>query len=267
MNKQKKFYVYIYRDPRPGKRRQPFYVGKGHGNRLNFHLYPSASKSNRLLKHLIAKIHRAGLTPIRKLVRRFVNEANAFKFEIALIAKYGRRDLGTGTLCNLTNGGEGLSGNLTNIAAMKARHTDPSFVEKLVEARRKLHADPEYIAGRSRHLREVQARPAVKAALLKRLAQQWDDPAYQKMQAERQRRSWANPKRRINQSKLMNALNADPKIRLKAIKSIRKACKNLSPEERAARAERARIRNADPAFQAKAQEAQRQRRKATRGDA
>jgi hypothetical protein len=129
-----------------------------------------------------------------------------------------------------------------------------------VEARRRLHADPKYIAGRSAHLREVQARPAVKAALLKRLDQQWADPAYRKMQAERQRRSHANPKRKAMHREIMGSLNADETFQQKRVEGLRKAMKTLSSEERAKRAERARLRNADPAFQAKAQEAQRRRR-------
>ncbi len=31
------FYVYLLRDPRPGKNLQPFYVGKGRGRRVRKH--------------------------------------------------------------------------------------------------------------------------------------------------------------------------------------------------------------------------------------
>jgi len=37
-------------------------------------------------------------------------EKDAFQLETFYIKRYGRRDLGEGTLCNLTNGGEGSSG-------------------------------------------------------------------------------------------------------------------------------------------------------------
>jgi len=50
------------------------------------------------------------LKPIVDIVCRFEIEADAFICEIKLIAQYGRRDKGTGVLCNLTDGGEGLSG-------------------------------------------------------------------------------------------------------------------------------------------------------------
>ena len=39
-----------------------------------------------------------------------MNEADAFQLEILLIYQYGRIDLGTGCLRNLTNGGDGVSG-------------------------------------------------------------------------------------------------------------------------------------------------------------
>src|SRR6185437_16086188 len=39
----------------------------------------------------------------------FDNESPAFSLEISLIKRFGRRDLQTGSLCNMTSGGEGVS--------------------------------------------------------------------------------------------------------------------------------------------------------------
>jgi hypothetical protein len=100
-------YVYRYLDPRPGKNLVPIYVGKGTGPRLETHLQETR---NPLFARILAKCAKVGLKPIIEIVQHFEDEASAFRLEIELIAKYGRRNLRTGTLCNLTNGGEGISG-------------------------------------------------------------------------------------------------------------------------------------------------------------
>ncbi len=66
----------------------PYYVGKGSGRR--------------------ATRKRRGSPPRdRILVQDFISEAEAFEAEKILIAYYGRKDIGTGTLINLNDGGEG----------------------------------------------------------------------------------------------------------------------------------------------------------------
>ncbi len=96
------FYVYIYRDPR--KNNEPIYVGKGKGDRSHYHLRYKY-KSNPILQNKLKKI-----IPIVEIYRNNLSEAQAFKIEKELIQKYGRYDLGEGTLCNLTDGGEGVAG-------------------------------------------------------------------------------------------------------------------------------------------------------------
>ena len=102
------FYVYVYRDPRPGKNLEPIYIGKGRGYRYRQHWNRTEDHRNPLLCRVLNKIRAVSLKPKIKIVRRFVLEADAFAYEIKLIAKYGRRDLGLGPLCNLTDGGDGL---------------------------------------------------------------------------------------------------------------------------------------------------------------
>lgn len=43
-----------------------------------------------------------------------MNERDALDFEVELISKYGRKDLGTGILRNRTNGGDGTSGHINS---------------------------------------------------------------------------------------------------------------------------------------------------------
>lgn len=83
------FYVYEYiRDDGT-----PYYIGKGSGNRAFI-------KNKRGLPQDPTKI---------KFIKTNLFESEALDLEKTLIAKYGRKDLGTGILINLTDGGEGIS--------------------------------------------------------------------------------------------------------------------------------------------------------------
>jgi hypothetical protein len=101
----KRHYTYEYHDPRPTEN-CPIYFGKGQGRRSEVHLDEDCCK-NPLLRAVIHDIRKAGFEPVVKIVERFHNETEALELEVALIAKHGRRDQGTGTLCNLSVGGEG----------------------------------------------------------------------------------------------------------------------------------------------------------------
>lgn len=103
-----KFYVYTYYDPRGGLN-HPIYVGKGTSRRAYFHL---RSCANPILSRTLEKIRAAGLKPAVEIVFRTDDETEAIAREVALIAQYGRRNIGTGTLCNLTDGGEGVRGRV-----------------------------------------------------------------------------------------------------------------------------------------------------------
>ena len=99
---ENKFYVYRYSDQNGA----PFYVGKGSNDR--FHVSGHLYNNQPFLKRKIKKI---GVDNIKvHLLHKNLTETMVFQFEAFYIGFYGRRDLGEGTLCNLTNGGEGLSG-------------------------------------------------------------------------------------------------------------------------------------------------------------
>ena len=92
---------FVYIDYKPCG--EPFYVGKGTNRRIK------QKERNRF--------HTAICTKYPDWYRQVVfevteDECNAE--EIRLIALYGRRNLGEGTLTNLTNGGEGAVGHLTS---------------------------------------------------------------------------------------------------------------------------------------------------------
>jgi hypothetical protein len=107
MNDDKKYYVYEYVDPTT---KIPFYIGKGRGDRCFFHLKNLNDNTNPHKTNKIKKLLKEGLTPIINLIKTGLTETQSFEIEKKLIKKYGRFDLGTGCLVNLSDGGEGQSG-------------------------------------------------------------------------------------------------------------------------------------------------------------
>lgn len=99
-------YVYTLTDPRNG---MPFYVGKGHGKRCEFHLDEAKYYTNRksLKLNKIRKLMSLDLKPIITKVEENVSDADAIDFECLLIAEM--RDIGI-PLTNMTDGGDGAKG-------------------------------------------------------------------------------------------------------------------------------------------------------------
>ena len=99
-------YVYMYLDTD----NVPFYVGKGTKDRYLVSRHIRKSSPNPFLKN---KIRKVGTENIKiQFLHKNLNEEQAFYLEEYYIAGIGRRDLGLGPLCNLTNGGEGDSGRI-----------------------------------------------------------------------------------------------------------------------------------------------------------
>lgn len=124
---QKEFYAYVLCDARkPGNFKyglnvftfEPFYVGKGRGDRANFHVREANwTKTNSLKLNKIRKIIREGHEVlIRKT--RLMTEAEAFDKERELIKTIGRLEDG-GPLVNLTAGGDGVSGLIFTTSSRK----------------------------------------------------------------------------------------------------------------------------------------------------
>jgi hypothetical protein len=102
------FYVYIYLNSLENN--QPFYVGKGKGNRYKVHLTNTKEKIHNWSKYnLIQKIRQEkNCNPPIEIYRNNLSEEDALYLEAELIAFYGRKDNNTGTLLNLTDGGDGV---------------------------------------------------------------------------------------------------------------------------------------------------------------
>lgn len=92
------FYVYLHLTP---DTHEVFYAGKGHGTRAY------TTTRNNFWKNIVKK--HGGFNV--DFLYTGLTEDEAFYLETATINRIGRRDLGTGPLINLTDGGKGSSGN------------------------------------------------------------------------------------------------------------------------------------------------------------
>jgi hypothetical protein len=117
------FYTYVYLDTRkPGRFSygdfitffyEPYYVGKGNGDRIFNHLRNSkSSKQNKHKYFKIKNIINDGYNPENSIIKIIDNikEIDSLYFEKYLIKLIGRHDLNLGPLTNLTFGGDGISG-------------------------------------------------------------------------------------------------------------------------------------------------------------
>lgn len=96
------YYVYSLIDPRND---QPFYIGKGKGNRYKRHLAENKHATINLKKfNKIEAIRSAGLEPIAKIIAYFDTEEKAYEYERHLIQE-------SADLTNIQPGGQGGRGN------------------------------------------------------------------------------------------------------------------------------------------------------------
>jgi len=110
------YYIYIYLDPRKSGQycykdfcflSEPMYIGKGKGKRYK---EVGSKKRSQLFINKINKIKQSGLEPIVFKLYENLNENQSFELEKNLIKEIGRIDLNFGSLLNMTDGGEGISG-------------------------------------------------------------------------------------------------------------------------------------------------------------
>jgi hypothetical protein len=115
-----RFYTYAYLR----EDKTPYYIGKGTGDRIystNRRNNPPKDKSRIIF------------------LKQNLTEEEAFRHEIYMIAVFGRKDLGTGILHNLTDGGDGASGYVfSEETRKKMRERTPSEEtrKKMSEARK-----------------------------------------------------------------------------------------------------------------------------------
>jgi hypothetical protein len=139
-------YVYRYSDP---SRNEVIYVGMGKKRRAWSHL---KRKDNHHFTHRLNKMQAEGVKPTIDFICEGVDAEFAGLVEMEAIAKYGRRHLETGSLLNVTAGGDGFrdptpeaSSKLSNSLKNSAAHKEAMAVRK---------ASPEYEDYR-KHMRQI----------------------------------------------------------------------------------------------------------------
>jgi len=260
------FYVYVYKDPRPTKNQQAVYVGKGFGDRAWYH-WNRRVRHNKGFGAFLALLRREKLEPIIEIVKDGLEEAEAFYEEMNLIALYGRRDLNTGTLFNLTDGGEGFSGALRTpewienmrlakitpeqISRQKAQAemlwSQPEWKAKTIAAIRKALQDPDVIArreaGKAAFIHTEEFRQTMSAATSK----MWENPEYAQKVSDSQAQVQGTPEARalksVNSKKLWKAKGGVMAGRIKEARN--------TEESKAKTSAQAKAQWADPEYAAK----------------
>ena len=125
---------YLYRHIRVDKN-EPFYIGIGTKNKKQqeYHRANSKYKRNNFWKNIVNQTEYEVEILLESDNHDFIKQK-----EIEFIALYGRRDLGKGTLCNLTDGGEGVIGLIQSQESidkrrkkLKGRKQSKEVAEKL----------------------------------------------------------------------------------------------------------------------------------------
>ena len=90
----------------------PFYVGKGHWQRIIKHGIKSDHNSNKYKTNIMKKHERQGVECGYSIFDFYKDEDEALGVEMELITLIGRSDLKLGPLANKTDGGDGTKGHL-----------------------------------------------------------------------------------------------------------------------------------------------------------
>jgi hypothetical protein len=219
MQKPGKFYVYVYLDPRPGKGLQPIYVGKGTVDLDRASDHWERKCVNKFLQRVLDKIRIAGLVPQITIAAYMNDEEEAFAMERDLIAQYGRRDLRTGSLCNLTDGGQGTSGRKWSEEQRERFFSSltPEWKTIVSEIRKELWKKPDYrkmiIEAQNKTRNDPTYRARLREAILKSRTEQvrnkisvamrtnWESDEYRAKQATSRAEAHARPEEKQRKSK------------------------------------------------------------------
>jgi hypothetical protein len=219
-----KFYVYVHRRADTG---EVFYIGKGKGNRS-----VQSSKRSDYWKRVVEKY---GL--VVEILEYWADESDALAHERYLIASY--RAIGA-SLCNLTDGGEGISGYVFSEDQRKARaeylalpeikekhlrNTElamqrPGVKEKADAARRAALAKPEVKEKHSKALSEAQRGKPFTDAHKQALADSYNKPGVRERHGELIKAAYERPGVRERRKAVNAAIKANPEHRAAFLKTM-----------------------------------------------
>lgn len=270
MDSDKKFYVYLYLDPRPGKNFQPLYVGKGliARRRAYFH-WEKRERCNYLMRMALDKIEAAGLYPHIEILLKTDSEAEAYELECFVVSEYGRRIDGSGSLCNITTGGEGTAGlawSDEKRAKIMAKMHTPEALESNRQRMLAVWNTPEKRVARTAAIKAGLTSPGMRAKLRAAISAtrttevrarighgsrlRWQDPAYRERVMAARAVTMATPEFKAIRGAATAAGWKDPETRAKRTAGIKAA--NSRPESKANVARKSKAYYADPARRAEA---------------
>lgn len=213
---ENKFYVYVYLNPNIEGEfiygeyvfdYEPFYIGKGFGDRLFHHLKCKGRNHNKNI--IIKDLLRENKTPIILKIKENLSNEDSLILEKEMIKLIGRLDIGTGTLTNLTEGGEGHIGYIQS-EETKRKRVESLKKSTLLETMR----SNEFRENTSKRFKEFFKDPKNREAISERMKGD-KNPMYGKTTSEKQKES-------VRQAHKDGKVKLTPEGRQKIIESNKK---------------------------------------------
>lgn len=248
---------YVYALARPVKRDwRIFYVGKGSKRRVFDH-ENEARKGHKCHKcNIIRKVLREGDEIQRYILLTTGDEQEAFDYEREMIALHGRENL-----CNLTDGGDGISGYKASDASKKKSSAYRKQLYTNAEARKKAGNGSRRVWQDPQRREELSAKIAERARTIENRARQgrvtkarWLNPAC-RAKSVAAIRAAQTPEVSAKRSQKAKERYADPSAREKTAQALKVA--KSTPEAKAEQSERSKAMWASPGHREKMKNAPR----------